>query len=318
VPHDLEVDVTRQEFDAAIAPLLDRSSECVLRALEAAKLSKEQIQRVILVGGTTYVPAVRQRLQEVLGKEVNLGNVDPDLAVSQGAALMAQILAGKGEVAKGITVSDVSRFGLGIEVLTLVGNQVMLVYEPMIYPNQKIPAVFQKKYSLVHPDQREVEIKLYQDPTGKAQLPEEAIDTHLCGHIKDIPPALYGQPHPIEVSFVYNADGRIEIEAEIPGIGKSCSIRYDVSGERMGEEQIAEAKKRIEQLFESSPLYKDYSDLISRAEGALGKAAGKPIEHELRAGLLALKNAIKEGNSSAAKEAEEQLLDALFRLEIGS
>lgn len=318
IPHDLEVDVTRPEFDATIAPLLDRSSQCVLRALEKAKVSKDQIQRIILVGGTTYVPAVRARLEEVMGKPVALGNVDPDLAVSQGAALMAEILSGQSPEVKGITVSDVARFGLGIEVLTVVGNQPMLIYEPLIHPNQKIPFAVKKQYSLVHPDQREVEIRVLQDPTGKAQIPEEAQDIGIKGAITGIPPALYGSPHPIEISFAYNADGQVVLRAEIPGIGKSCEIRYDQSGKRMSQEQIEQSKARIEQAFQESPIYGEFSDLIRRAENALAKAAGKEIEGELRSALLALKQAVKSNDRSAAKEAEEALLDVLFRLEIGS
>lgn len=315
-PLDLDVEVTRAEFEAAIQPLLERSDQCVRRALKAAGVSAAEISRAILVGGTTYVPAVKRRLEELLGKQVVGGGVDPDLAVSQGAAIMAGIVQGEIDESKSVAVSDVSRFGLGISVLKHIGNQWMIVYEPLIAPNQKIPHSIKREYSLVHPDQREVEIIMYQDKTGKAQLPEEAEPTGLRAAITDIPPALYGSPHPLEVTFSYNVDETIELRAEIPGLNKRCEIRYDLSAERMSDEARHTARSRLEKIFGQSELYARYAPTIQRAEAALTKVAGKRVADQLRDVLTRLKAALQQDDAEACKEAEEELLDLLFRIEL--
>lgn len=315
-PLDLEVEVTRAEFEAAIQPLLDRSDLCVRRALEAAGVSTADISRAILVGGSTYVPAVRRRLEELLGRSVSGGGVDPDLAVSQGAAIMAGIIQGEIDESKSVAISDVSRFGLGISVLKHVGNQWMIVYEPLINPNQKIPYSVKREYSLIHPDQREVEIIMYQDKTGKAQLPEEAEPTGIQAAITDIPPALYGSPHPLEVTFSYNVDQTIELRAEIPGIGKRCEIRYDLSAGRMSEEERRTARERLDEIFDRSPLYAAYAATIQRAEAALARTLGSELGDELREVLTKLKVAVQQDDADACQEAEEELLDLLFRIEL--
>lgn len=314
-PLDLEVEVKRAEFEESIAPLLDRADECVRRALEAAGLSASDISRAILVGGSTYVPAVKRRLEELLCKSVAGGGVDPDLAVSQGAAIMAGIIQGKIDESETITISDVSRFGLGIEVVRNVGNQLMLVYEPLIAPNQKIPYSTKREYSLLHPDQRQVEIVMFQDKTGKAQLPEEAEPTGLSATITDIPPALYGSPHPIEVTFQYNVDETIELRAEIPGLEKRCEIKYNLSAGRMLREAQDAAKSRLDKLL-GSPLYAEYAPLIDRGEARLSQTSDQAVAEHLRLALMQLKAALQQGDADGCKEAAKDLLDLLFRIEL--
>lgn len=133
---DLEIEVTREEFERAIAPLLERARECVRQALNAKKVEHSAIDRVLLVGGTTYIPAVRKLVAEMFAREPK-ADVNPDLAVGIGASVSAAISQGLISEESGIILTDVAPFGLGIEVVSQVGGQQMLTYEPLVV--QKSP-----------------------------------------------------------------------------------------------------------------------------------------------------------------------------------
>ncbi|MEH1832729.1 MAG: Hsp70 family protein [Nostoc sp.] len=179
---DLDVEITRTEFEQAIAPLLEQARACIRQALNAKKIRPSAIDRVLLVGGTTYIPAVRNMVAEMFGKEPKL-DVNPDLAVGIGACIQAALAKGLINEESGIILTDVAPFGLGIDVVSMIGGQVMLTYEPLIQPNTTIPYSVKKTYTLLHAEQQQVEVRLYQDHTGKAKLPVDAIYTEIAGQI---------------------------------------------------------------------------------------------------------------------------------------
>ncbi|MHC5718859.1 MAG: Hsp70 family protein, partial [Nostoc sp.] len=215
---DLDVEITRTEFEKAIAPLLELARVCIREALNKKKIRPSAIDRVLLVGGTTYIPAVRNLVAEMFGKEPKL-DVNPDLAVGIGACIQAALAKGLINDESGIILTDVAPFGLGIDVVSIIGGQVMLTYEALIQPNTTIPYSVKKTYTLLHAEQQEVEVRLYQDKTGKAKLPIDAIDTELTGNITDIPPAPNGNPYPMEIEFSYDINGIAKVTASIPAIG---------------------------------------------------------------------------------------------------
>ncbi|MBR8833688.1 MAG: Hsp70 family protein [Stigonema ocellatum SAG 48.90 = DSM 106950] len=311
---DLEVEVTRSEFEQAIAPLLDKARQCVRHALNAQKLRPSAINRVLLVGGTTYVPAVRQLVHEMFGKEGKAPDVSSDLAVGVGASIQAAIVQGLIKSDSGIILTDVAPFGLGIEVVSEVGRQYMLTYEPLIKPNTTIPYSTHKTYSLLRADQKRVEVRLYQDNTGKAKLANDAIDTGIAAEITDIPPAPDGNPYPVEVEFSYDLNGIAKLRATIPNINKSVELEYAQSAMRMDRQDIADAAFRLKELWKQNALAKEYEGLINKAERFMADIP--PQERSpLSDIVMDLKKALMNDNTEEIQKTGDRLIDELFDLE---
>ncbi|MCU0866053.1 MAG: Fe-S protein assembly chaperone HscA [Planctomycetes bacterium] len=201
--------VTRAEFEAAIAPLVQRTLDCVQRAVKDAGLRLEQIDDVVLVGGSTRVPLVRARLQALVGKPPHTG-VDPDLAVALGAAIQADVLAGND---RSLLLLDVIPLSLGIETL---GGAV----QKLILRNSTIPTSVTEEFSTGVDNQTAVDLSIYQ---GEREL---AQDCRLLGHFKlrGIPPLPAGLPR-IAVTFLVDADGVLRVTAREQRTGAEASIQ---------------------------------------------------------------------------------------------
>ncbi|WP_017317531.1 Hsp70 family protein [Mastigocladopsis repens] len=311
---DLELEVTQQEFEQAIAHLLEKARDCIRQALNAKKLRPSAINRVLLVGGTTYIPAVRQLVVEMFGKEGKAPDVGADLAVGVGASIHAALAQGFIPEASGLILTDVAPFGLGIEVVSYVGGQYMLTYEALIQPNTTIPYSTQKTYTLLRPDQKRLEIRLYQDNTGRAKLPHQALDTGIAADITDIPPASNGNPYPVEVEFSYDINGIAKLKATIPKINKSVELSYGYSVKRMGSKDIADAASRLKELWKQNAKAKQYEGLINKAERYM---AGIPPQERspLSDIVMELKKGLMNDSIEEIQKAGDHLVDFLFDLE---
>jgi molecular chaperone DnaK (HSP70) len=201
--------VTRAEFEAAIAPLVQRTLDCVQRAIKDAGLRLEQIDDVVLVGGSTRIPLVRARLQAMTGKLPHT-KVDPDLAVALGAAIQADVLAGND---RSLLLLDVIPLSLGIETL---GGAV----QKLILRNSTIPTSVTEEFSTGVDNQTAVDLAIYQ---GEREL---AQDCRLLGHFKlrGIPPLPAGLPR-IAVTFLVDADGVLRVTAREQRTGAEASIQ---------------------------------------------------------------------------------------------
>lgn len=310
---DLDLEITRTEFEQAIAPLLEKAITCIRQALNAKKIRPSAIDRVLLVGGTTYIPAVRKMVAEMFGKQPKL-HINPDLAVGIGASIQAALAKGLIHEESGIILTDVASFGLGIDVVSIIGGQVMLTYEPLIQPNTTIPYSVKKTYTLLHAEQQQVEVRLYQDNTGKAKLPADAIDTGITGQITDIPPAPDGNPYPVEIEFSYNLNGNATLKATIPDIRKSVEFVYGKSDKRMSDEDIKAATERSQDLWKQNERAKEYESLINKAERFM---AGIPPQERspLSSAVMDLKKALMNDNSKEIDEAGDRLIDMMYEWE---
>ncbi|MEO6597697.1 MAG: molecular chaperone DnaK [Planctomycetota bacterium] len=201
--------VTRAEFEAAIAPLVQRTLDCVQRAVKDAKLKLSEIDDVVLVGGSTRVPLVRTRLESLCGKAPRT-NIDPDLAVALGAAIQADVLAGN---ERSLLLLDVIPLSLGIE--TLGG-----VVQKLILRNSTIPTSVTEEFSTGVDNQTAVDLTIYQ---GEREL---AQDCRELGHFKlrGIPPMPAGLPR-VAVSFLVDADGVLRVTAREKRTGAEASIQ---------------------------------------------------------------------------------------------
>ncbi|NMG11162.1 Hsp70 family protein [Brasilonema sp. UFV-L1] len=308
---DLEVEVTQQEFEQAIAPLLEKTRDCIRQALNAKNIHPSTINRVLLVGGTTYIPAVRQLVVEMFGKEGKVLDVGADLAVGVGASIHAALAQGLFCEDSSVILTDVAPFGLGIEVVSYVGGQYMLTYEPLIQPNTTIPYSTQKTYTLLRADQKRLEVRLYQDNTGRARLPNEVIDTGIQAEMTDIPPAPDGIPYPVQVEFSYDINGIVKLKATIPNLNKSVELSYSYSAKRMANKDIADAASRLKELWKQNAKARQYEGLISKAERYM---AGIPPQERspLSDIVMELKKALMNDEIQEIQKAGDRLVDFLF------
>lgn len=343
---DLDVEVMRAEYEAEIAPLLARARECLMKALKAGQLRPSAIDKILMVGGTTYMPCVREMVTEFFGKELKT-EISPDLAVAQGASTLAGIKIGLVDARESLVFSDVCPMGIGIDVITTIGNQDILTYKSLVRPNTPIPFSATYPLSLYHADQRELVFQVFQTHLNEEVIPLELglsqqiiREIGLHGKIDDIPPAQYGQPHPLKIDFSYGQNGTITIAAVIPGMNKNASLSFEYSKFRMSDEELGIARKRVRDLLSSSEFFKEenieetpalsppapemphweehplarrFTPLINRAE----RLSTEQPEHrvKLEEAILELKRALEDGNEQAIETTGDELTDLLFDLQ---
>jgi molecular chaperone DnaK len=314
-PLDLEFEVTRREFEEAIRPLLERARKCLQTTLEKAKVQARSVGRVLLVGGTTYVPAVRALVAEIMGQEPRR-EVDPDLAVAQGAAIEAALIAGEIPSDQGLIKTDVTSFGLGVNVVGFVGlHMVNDLYDALIQPNTTLPYQVSKSYSLLHAEQKQVQLCLYQDHEGTAKRVVDAQATGLSAEIEDIPVSETGEPHPLEVDFSYDLNGLIQLRARIPTTGQEVALMTSRDGARsLDPADFAESKAKVDDLWSRSPLANRYEGLIRKAERMVPEL--RPDDRKkVHQATAALQEALASGDESRVEKAADRLTDLLFDLD---
>ncbi|KUK22687.1 MAG: Chaperone protein DnaK [Thermotoga petrophila] len=277
-PLHLEMRITRSLFESLTRDLVEMTRGPIEQALNDAKLSPQDIDEIILVGGMTRVPMVQRFIKEFFGKEPNK-SVNPDEAVAIGAAIQAAILAGtEGAKGRDIVLVDVTPLTLGIEVK---GG----LFEPIIPRNTKIPVRKSKIFTTVEDGQTEVEIRVYQ---GERPIARENI---FLGSFKlvGIPPAPRGVPQ-IEVTFDIDSDGIVHVSAKDLGSGKEQSMvvtgRHKLSEDEI-KRMIEDAKRYEEQdkrLKEEIELKNRADDLAYSVEKTL-KEHGDKVPADLKSRL---------------------------------
>ena len=325
-PKHLDMDLTRAKFDELTADLVERTMEPTRKAMADAGLSASDINKVILVGGSSRIPAVQEALKKFIGKEPYRG-VNPDECVAVGAAIQAGVLAGE---VKDVLLLDVTPLSLGIE--TLGG-----VFTKIIERNTTIPTSRKQVFSTAADNQPSVDIHVLQ---GEREM---AADNKTLGRfeLSGIPAAPRGVPK-IEVAFDIDANGIVNVSAKDLGTGKEQKITITSSGtlekdeiDRLVKEAEANAeadKKRKEGV--EVPIKKVYVEMVKQiveSEAALDtlketlkgedmekikadtEALTKPL-YELSAELYKQTEAAKgaEGTETAegAKKADDDVVDA--------
>lgn len=231
-PKHLVRTLTRSKFEQLIDDLVKRTIEPCQTALKAAGLSKSDIDEVILVGGSTRIPAVQAAVEKFFGKAPSKG-VNPDEVVSLGAGIQGGVLSGD---VKDVLLLDVTPLSLGIETM---GN----VFTKLIEANTTIPTKKSQVFSTAADNQPSVEIHVLQ---GERAM---AADNNTIGrfHLDDIPPARRGTPQ-IEVTFDIDANGIIKVSATDKGTNKTQDIRIEASS-GLTEEEIQKMKLMLKQML---------------------------------------------------------------------
>lgn len=306
-PKHLSLTLTRAKFESLAHDLIERTVEPCIKALKDARLSKEQIDEVILVGGMTRMPAVEKKVKEIFGKEPHKG-VNPDEVVAIGAAIQGAVLAGD---VKDVLLLDVIPLTLGIE--TYGG-----VLTPIVDRNTTIPTQKKQIFSTAADNQPAVTIVVLQ---GERKM---AKDNKEIGRfdLSDIPPAPRGLPQ-IEVCFDIDADGILHVSAKDVQTGKEQKIRIEAKSglteqeiQRMlkdAEEHAEEDKKKKEEV----ELRNEADSLVFRAEKALKDYKDKlPAEvvKDVESKVDLVKKALESNDSTAIRRSIDELNEHMQKI----
>ena len=251
-PKHLEVNLTRSKFEEMTRDLLDKTRPAIKQALSDANAKTADVDRVILVGGSTRMPAVVNMLKEFFGKEP-YKNINPDECVAIGAAIQAGVLAGD---VKDIVLLDVTSLSLGVE--TLGG-----VCDVVIPRNTTIPVNKMKIYSTAADNQTTVEVHILQGERPMAQDNSSLGRFHLMG----IPPAPRGIPQ-IEVTFDIDANGIVNVSAKDKATGKEQKITVSAST-NLTQEEIERRIKDAENYADEDKRKKELAEVRNQADTLL-------------------------------------------------
>ena len=306
-PKHLTIDITRAKFDELTAHLVEKTMEPTRRALQDAGLSTSDIDDVLLVGGSTRIPAVQEAVKNFTGKEPSKG-VNPDECVAMGAAIQAGVLTGE---VKDVLLLDVTPLTLGIETLGGVAT-------PLIERNTTIPAKKSQIFSTAADGQTSVEIHVVQ---GERQM---ATDNKTLGRftLSGIAPAPRGIPQ-IEVTFDIDANGIVKVSAMDKGTGKEANITITAST-NLSDEEVEKAVKEAERFAEEDKKRKESIETKNNADQLvyqtekqleeLGDKISADDKAKITAKLDALK-AVKDGEDlEAIKKATEELTQEFYAI----
>ena len=299
-PKHLQVTLTRAKLEDLVMPIIEKTKHSIEEALKGAKLKKEDIDKIILVGGPTRMPAVQKFVEEYMGKKVERG-IDPMECVATGAALQGAVLAGE---VKDIVLLDVTPLTLGVEVL---GGLV----EPLIPANTTIPVRKSKIFTTASDFQTAVTIHVVQ---GERPMAKDNVSLGMF-NLTGIPPAPRGVPQ-IEVTFDIDANGILHVFAKDKGTGKETGITITAST-KLSKEEIERMKKEAERYAEEDKRRREEVERKNQLESLIyaskksleeyGNKIPEGLKKEIEDEIKEAEKVYQEGNAEKIKEEIEKL-----------
>lgn len=305
-PKFLDIDLTRAKFESLIADLVDSTIGPVKQALADAKLSQEDIDHVLLVGGSTRVPLVQETVRKILNKEPDKG-INPDECVALGAAIQAGVLTGE---TKDVLLLDVTPLSLGIETLGGIATK-------LIERNTTIPTRKSQIFSTAADGQTSVEIHVVQGERALAK------DNFTLGRFQltGIPPAPRGIPQ-IEVTFDIDANGIVHVSAKDLGTGNEQSITIKPQDSRPSEAEIQRMMDEARRFEEEDRKKREEIELRNAADTAIFTAeraikdAKETIEtsdrERIESAIADLKKALEGDDTAAIRQKMDALTEAVY------
>ncbi|NLO39477.1 MAG: molecular chaperone DnaK [Ruminiclostridium sp.] len=306
-PKHLDMTLTRAKFDELTEDLVEKTMEPTRKALADAELSPSAIDKILLVGGSTRIPAVQEAVKKYMGKEPFKG-INPDECVAVGAAIQAGVLSGE---VKDLLLLDVTPLSLGIE--TLGG-----VFTKLIERNTTIPAKKSQTFSTAADSQTSVDIRVFQ---GEREM---AASNKLIGNFQltGIPPAPRGVPQ-IEVTFDIDANGIVNVSAKDLGTGNEQKVTITASS-NLSDSEIDKAVKEAEKFAAEDKKKKDMIEAKNQADSLiyqtektlkdLGDKVSPDDKANVEVELNHLKEVVKGDDAEAIKAASEKLSQAFYAI----
>ena len=306
-PKHLDLNLTRAKFNELTASLVEATMAPVRQALSDSGLSAAQIDKVLLVGGSTRIPAVQEAIQKFMGKEPFKG-INPDECVAMGAALQGGVLGGE---VKGLLLLDVTPLSLGVETMGGVMTKV-------IDRNTTIPTKKSQIFSTAADNQPSVEVHVLQ---GEREF---ARDNKTLGmfHLDGIAPARRGVPQ-IEVTFDIDANGIVNVSAKDLGTGREQAITI-TSNTNMSKEDVEKAVREAEQYAAEDKARREAVDTRNNADQMvyqsektieeMGDKIDEADKTELQGKIDALKEALKGEDIEAIKAKQEELTKSFYAI----
>ena len=317
-PVNLDLELSRSEYEEMIRPFIEETLGAIHIALESASLTSSQVDEILLVGGATRTPLIRERLTEVFGK-LPRGEVDPDLCVAMGAAIQGASIAGT-EVSA--VLVDVTPYTFGTSVLGELNDELYPYrYAPIIPRNTPIPVRRSEVFFTVQDEQKSVQVRIYQGEAADA-LQNIQIGEFTIDGLSKAPAG-----NPVILDLALDRDGILQVSAREKKTGLERRITIDKAMSRYDSGQLDEARQRIGALFtERGDIENEVSGKMPAAgdpglEASLTKARAKldEVSEEDRVEIIDLMEAIRDastgGDAAALDEAWRQLQDLLFYLE---
>lgn len=286
-PKNLIFSLTRAKLEDLMRPIVERCRHPMLQALQDAKLTPQEVDKIILIGGPTRMPMIRQFVASVMGKDPERG-IDPMEAVAMGAAVQGAIISG--DVSTDILLVDVTPLTLGVEVL---GG----LKEPLIDRNTTIPTKKSKVFTTAADYQTAVTIHVVQ---GERPMASDCVSLGMF-NLSGIPPAPRGVPQ-IEVTFDIDANGILNVAAKDLATQKEAKITITANN-KLSKDEIEKLKKDSEQFAEADRKKKDEAEARNEADN-LVYAAEKLVKQDL-------KDKIKPEQAERVNKAAQELRDAL-------
>ena len=304
-PKHMDYTLSRAKFNELTADLVERTMKPVKQAIEDSGLTANELSKILLVGGSTRIPAVQDAVKGITGKDPFRG-INPDECVAAGAAIQGGVLGGDVE---GILLLDVTPLSLGIETMGGVCTR-------LIERNTTIPTKKSQTFSTAADNQTSVEVHVLQGEREMAQYNKSLGRFHLDG----IAPARRGVPQ-IEVTFDISADGIVEVSAKDLGTGKVQNITITASA-NLSKDDIEKAVKEAEQYAEEDAKRKEEVDTRNHADQMVYQSAktldemGDKLEADdkqnIEAAIEKVKTALNGTDTQAIKESAEELEKAFY------
>lgn len=306
---NLEMEISRSQFEGMIRDLITPTLDSIKTALDEAGLQARDIDKVLMVGGSTRIPLVIDTIADWIGKPLHR-EMNPELCVAMGAAIQAGIIAG--EPIDAILV-DVAPHSLGISVASVMAGMLMTDrFSTLIRRNTTIPVSESDVYTTLHDNQDAVEIKVYQ-----GEKPTASENTLLGTFKLKVPPARAGEPE-VVVTFDYDVNGIVHVSALDRKTKRKNKITVAASPDRLTDEEKSEAIERTEAAWSHPERDRQLATLIEEADKAIQGSKEKDTK-KLTEALQKLREALENTEKGMDDEEigglEENVLDEMYELE---